>query len=244
MRRLVENKPDIILRELQAELGRAGQPISLAHMARVVKQLGLRLKKSRSTPPSATPRPTDSGAKRDYTLRLGADAAGRRPLNQPAGGSSIQRPVTVRLGETEELQIKLAAHRSGIDRDGSERRRSGSAQRRDRAHHRPGRTLVHSLPGPALVGPERRSHGRRGRYAELQLHPRRRLLSSPCTLIRPSPSRSGPTPGIRSAKWGHLKKRKFTYANDETALRTLHLQSCEAASVAKTTVSGTAAEAH
>ncbi len=46
VRRLVENKPDIILRELQAELGRAGQPISLAHMARVVKQLGLRLKKS------------------------------------------------------------------------------------------------------------------------------------------------------------------------------------------------------
>lgn len=45
VRRLVENKPDIILRELQAELGRAGQPISLAHMARVVKKLGLRLKK-------------------------------------------------------------------------------------------------------------------------------------------------------------------------------------------------------
>ncbi len=63
VRRLVENKPDIILRELQAELGRAGQPISLAHMARVVKKLGLRLKKSRSTPPSATPRPTGSGAK-------------------------------------------------------------------------------------------------------------------------------------------------------------------------------------
>ncbi|MEO7029341.1 MAG: hypothetical protein ABI147_08040 [Acidobacteriaceae bacterium] len=64
VRRLVENKPDIILRELQAELGRAGQPISLAHMARVVKQLGLRLKKSRSTPPSATPKLTGSGAKR------------------------------------------------------------------------------------------------------------------------------------------------------------------------------------
>lgn len=64
VRRLVENKPDIILRELQAELGRAGQSISLAHMARVVKQLGLRLKKSRSTPPSATPRPTGSSAKR------------------------------------------------------------------------------------------------------------------------------------------------------------------------------------
>ncbi len=64
VRRLVDNRPDIILRELQAELGRAGQPISLAHMARVVKQMGLRLKKSRSTPPSATPKPTGSGAKR------------------------------------------------------------------------------------------------------------------------------------------------------------------------------------
>jgi transposase len=66
VRRLVENKPDIILRELQAELGRLGQPISLAHMARVVKGLGLRLKKSRSTPPSATRRPTGSGAKRSW----------------------------------------------------------------------------------------------------------------------------------------------------------------------------------
>lgn len=64
VRRLVENKPDLILRELQAELGGAGQPISLAHMARVVKQLGLRLKKSRSTPPSVIPSSTGSGAKR------------------------------------------------------------------------------------------------------------------------------------------------------------------------------------
>jgi len=64
VRRLVENKPDIILRELQAELARAGQPISLAHMARVVKRLGLRLKKSRSTPANATRKPTDSGGKR------------------------------------------------------------------------------------------------------------------------------------------------------------------------------------
>ena len=64
VRRLVENKPDIILRELQAELGRTGQTISLAHMARIVKQLGLRLKKSRSTPPSETPKPIRSGVKR------------------------------------------------------------------------------------------------------------------------------------------------------------------------------------
>ena len=64
VRKLVENKPDIILRELQAELGRVGQPISLAHMARLVKRLGLRLKKSRSTPPNATPKPTSKGVQR------------------------------------------------------------------------------------------------------------------------------------------------------------------------------------
>lgn len=64
VRKLVENKPDILLRELQAELRRAGQPISIAHAARVVKQLGLRLKKSRSTPPSGIRKPTKSGARR------------------------------------------------------------------------------------------------------------------------------------------------------------------------------------
>lgn len=46
VRLLVESKPDIILRKLQVELRRAGQTISLAHLARVVKHLGLRLKKS------------------------------------------------------------------------------------------------------------------------------------------------------------------------------------------------------
>lgn len=64
VRLLVESKPDIILRELQVELRRAGQTISLAHLARVVKHLGLRLKKSRSTPPNETPKPIRSGAKR------------------------------------------------------------------------------------------------------------------------------------------------------------------------------------
>ena len=63
VRRLVREKPDIVLRELQAELVRNGQPISLAHMARVVQRLGLRLKKSRSTPPSATPQPTGRSAR-------------------------------------------------------------------------------------------------------------------------------------------------------------------------------------
>ena len=63
VRRLIEKKPDILLRELQSEMLRGGQPISLAHMARVVKGLGLVLKKSRSTPPSGTRNPTVRSAK-------------------------------------------------------------------------------------------------------------------------------------------------------------------------------------
>jgi transposase len=64
VRSLVRGKSDIVLRELQAELGNAGVRISIAHMARVLKQMGLHLKKSRSTPASATPKPTAKSAKR------------------------------------------------------------------------------------------------------------------------------------------------------------------------------------
>ena len=63
VRRLVRDKPDIVLRELQQEMLGAGQRASLAQLWRVVGKLGLRLKKSRSTPPSATPKPTFASAK-------------------------------------------------------------------------------------------------------------------------------------------------------------------------------------
>jgi transposase len=47
--------PDLTLDQLQLKLGQeCGLGISRAQVARVLKQMGLRLKKSRSTPPSGT----------------------------------------------------------------------------------------------------------------------------------------------------------------------------------------------
>ena len=61
---LLKAKPDLVLRELQDELERTtGMRISHTQMWRV-RELGLRLKKSRSTPPSETPKRTGGGAKR------------------------------------------------------------------------------------------------------------------------------------------------------------------------------------
>lgn len=56
VRSLVRSKPDLVLRELQQELGSSGVSVSVAHLARVLGRLGLRLKKSRSMPPSGTVR--------------------------------------------------------------------------------------------------------------------------------------------------------------------------------------------
>jgi len=67
VRRLVRQRPDIVLRELQQRLLESGTTVSIAHLARVLNRLGLRLKKSRSTPPSATPKPTSGSAK--HSLR-------------------------------------------------------------------------------------------------------------------------------------------------------------------------------
>jgi transposase len=63
VRSLVKQRPDIVLRELQQEMREAGTAVSIAHLARVLGRLGLRLKKSRSMPPSATRKPTASAAK-------------------------------------------------------------------------------------------------------------------------------------------------------------------------------------
>jgi transposase len=61
---LLKAKPDLILRELREELERTtGVAISHTQMWRVVRELGLRLKKSRSTPLSETLRRTSGGAK-------------------------------------------------------------------------------------------------------------------------------------------------------------------------------------
>lgn len=61
VRRLVERKPDIVLRELREEMLGTGQAVSTAQLWRVLRQMNLRLKKSRSTPPSATRKTTGGG---------------------------------------------------------------------------------------------------------------------------------------------------------------------------------------
>ena len=60
---LLQRRPDMVLRELQAELSASGHRISIAQLWRVGKKLGLRLKKSRSTQPSATRKKTATAAK-------------------------------------------------------------------------------------------------------------------------------------------------------------------------------------
>jgi len=61
---LLRSHPDATLVELQAELeNKTGLRFSTQHLWRVVKRLGFRLKKSRSTPKSATRKRTANGAK-------------------------------------------------------------------------------------------------------------------------------------------------------------------------------------
>jgi transposase len=57
-------RTDLTLAELQAKLQQEAQiSLCLSAVWRLVRRLGLRLKKRRSTPPSATQRPTNSGAR-------------------------------------------------------------------------------------------------------------------------------------------------------------------------------------
>ena len=62
---LLEKKADLTLPELQQVLiAETGRRTSVPHLWRVVRKMGFRLKKSRSTPPNETPKPTGSGAMR------------------------------------------------------------------------------------------------------------------------------------------------------------------------------------
>ena len=74
VRRLVREQPDIVLRELEDKMHERGQAVSRTQLWRVLKKLGLRLKKSRSTPPSAIRKPTASSVKR---------SSGRSPRSRP-----------------------------------------------------------------------------------------------------------------------------------------------------------------
>ena len=56
--------PDVTLAEVQQKLSReAGVSLSLPQVWYLLRKLGLRLKKSRSTPPSEIPKPTANSAK-------------------------------------------------------------------------------------------------------------------------------------------------------------------------------------
>ena len=58
------SQPDLTLVEVQARLkSESAVQISVPQVWYLLRRLGLRLKKSRSTPPSGTPRPTSGGAK-------------------------------------------------------------------------------------------------------------------------------------------------------------------------------------
>jgi transposase len=68
VKRLLKSKPDLVLRELREELERTtGVTVSHTQMWRVVRELDLRLKKSRSTPASETPKKTTGGVKSSST---------------------------------------------------------------------------------------------------------------------------------------------------------------------------------
>ena len=62
---LLQAHPDMRLPELQQHLiAQTGRSTSVPHLWRVVRKMGFRRKKSRSTQPNATPKPTVSAAKR------------------------------------------------------------------------------------------------------------------------------------------------------------------------------------
>jgi transposase len=57
-------QPDLTLSEVQQKLlGEAGISLSLPQIWKLLRKLGLRLKKSRSTPPSEIPKPTVNSAR-------------------------------------------------------------------------------------------------------------------------------------------------------------------------------------
>jgi len=60
----VTSQPDLTLIEIKAKLQtEAGITLGVPRVWRLLRKLNLRLKKSRSMPPNATPNPTKSGAK-------------------------------------------------------------------------------------------------------------------------------------------------------------------------------------
>ena len=64
LREWVQAQPDLTLAELQQKLAKAHHlQVSIGRLWQVLREMGLRLKKSRSTPANATRKPISSGGK-------------------------------------------------------------------------------------------------------------------------------------------------------------------------------------
>jgi transposase len=69
--RAIADRPDLTLVELQRILAeQRGIRLCVAQVWNVLKRLGVRLKKSRSTPPSATPKPIAKSGKRSSSASV------------------------------------------------------------------------------------------------------------------------------------------------------------------------------
>ena len=77
LRGWVQAQPDLTLAELQQKLARAHHlQVSIGRLWQVLRQMGLRLKKSHSTPANATRKPTSSGAKPSSRRSAGSRRSG------------------------------------------------------------------------------------------------------------------------------------------------------------------------
>ena len=77
LRGWVQAQPDLTLAELQQKLAKAHPlQVSIGRLWQVLRQMGLRLKKSHSTPANATRKPTSSGAKPSSRRSAGSRRSG------------------------------------------------------------------------------------------------------------------------------------------------------------------------
>jgi len=77
LREWVQAQPDLTLAELQQKLEKAHHlQVSIGRLWQVLRQMGLRLKKSRSTPANATRKPISSGDKPSRRRSAGSRRSG------------------------------------------------------------------------------------------------------------------------------------------------------------------------
>jgi transposase len=77
LRGWVQAQPDLTLKELQQKLEKAHHlHVSIGRLWQVLRQMGLRLKKSHSTPANATPKRTSGGGKASSKPSAGSRRSG------------------------------------------------------------------------------------------------------------------------------------------------------------------------